>query len=164
MVSVNIPEFPDFTGMEEFGVSGTRFGSTPEQHLGLKFMIEHLHANGLHIMHHGKCKGIDSEAHMMAYKLRSSGMKTIIHPPIKSSWRNDELPVDHSWVRELPRREYWERDRDIAVAGAVLLVAPLADLSLPSGTAKTAGYARRYRRLVYWVDRLGNIHDVSEKE
>lgn len=153
----------DFSQMEEFGISGTRFGTSEEQHLALKLMIETLHNSGLHIMHHGKCKGVDSEAHMMAHRLKASGMKVVIHPPIKAGWRNDDLPVDHSWVKELPPREYWERDRDIAMISSVLLIAPLSDdPTVRSGTLKTAGYARRYGRLVFWADRQGNIHDVTE--
>jgi hypothetical protein len=126
-------------------------------------MIETLHDSGLHVMHHGKCKGIDSEAHLIARRLVPSGMRVVMHPPIKEAWRNDELPWNPSWARELSPRSYNDRDRDIAWAGEVLIGCPLTSPELPSGTAKTMGYARRYRRLVYWIDRLGNIHDVSEK-
>ena len=158
-----VPEFPDFSQMEEFGISGTRFGSTPEQHFGLKFMIETLHESGLHIMHHGKCRGIDSEAHMMAHRLRGSGMKVIIHPADNSSWRNDELPVHSWWAKELPPAGYHQRDRIIAKDSSVLLIAPKSDdPTVKSGTQTTAGYARLYHRLVYWIDRSGNITDVTE--
>src|SRR6266849_8413611 len=141
---MNVPEFPDFSQMEEFGISGTRQGSTPEQHLGLKFMIEMLHDSGLHLMHHGKCRGIDAESHNLARRLRPSGMKVIIHPPIKSTWRDDTLSMEQDWVKELPPAEYWERNCDIAAASAVLVICPLSAKDAPgprSGTWKTAGYA-----------------------
>lgn len=166
MSSGHIPEFPDFSQMDEFGVTGSRHGSEGQQYLALKFMIEYLHESGLYIMHHGKAKGVDAEAHWIAKRLRAAGMKVVIHPPDNARWRDDTLPVESSWIRELPPAGYHERDRQIAMASAVLVAVPefpeLDERSKRSGTWLTVRYARRYARQVYWCDKDGSIHDATE--
>lgn len=161
-------DFADFcTSFDatDIGVTGSRRGPvTQEQGEALVFMIENLHEHGAMALHHGKALGVDKFCHMRAYRLSMSGMTARVYPPLKGTYRAENLPM---WpgCHEFAPKAYGARDWDIVQASAVLLAAPgfpeFDPRSGRSGTWLTVRYALRLRMPVYTADTLGNIEHYN---
>jgi hypothetical protein len=143
------------------GVTGTRWGGTPDAVLALKFLIDQLQALGATWLHQGCCKGWDEQSVIQA---RKAGLRIAAHPPVDNS-QFSQIAFNASCLR-WPPKSYRDRNEDIAFETAVLIAGPqfpeLDERSERSGTWQTVRLARKYGTPVYSCDSEGNITDVSE--
>lgn len=124
------------------GITGSRNGSSARQVGPLLRVLTEFHkfAEGDAVLHHGKCRGIDEEAHIMAREL---GYLIVQHPPLNRAMESldcDVLPGEVVW----PRRAYLARDEDIVNAVETLVALPPGDEedNPRSGTWATVRMAR----------------------
>ena len=136
--------------MIEIGATATRDGLTNIQKSSISnWMLE---AYSISILHHGMCVGGDEQINNLALM---RGWETAGHPPINKKLLSD-CYVDHLF----PPKDYLERNWDIVVASAVLLVAPKQRLrprsNRGSGTWSTFSYAEilKKKAIVFWPDRV----------
>ena len=122
--------------MQHLGITGTRYGTNSKQHDRLILAMYKFYEPGI-TLHHGDCKGVDSEAHEIAKRL---GYKIEIHPPTNPSWR----AFNRGDILHIPRG-YKERDRIIVEMSEHLLVVPLKEeIEQPNtGTWKTYRMAKK---------------------
>ena len=86
-------------------------------------------------LHHGDCKGWDTQAHCIAESLK---VKTIIHPPV-----DDRFRVFCKGDVILPEKPYLDRNKDIVNAVDFLIAAPDGPEKTRSGTWSTVRYAKK---------------------
>lgn len=116
------------------GVSGHREALTDEEWRGLYSFLEE-HRDGDHVLHHGDCVGVDARAHEIA---REFGYDIIVHPPFSDTYRAFCFGPR---VEVRPRREYLDRNRDIANEVEVLIAIPSSKTEeVRSGTWATCRY------------------------
>lgn len=127
------------------GFTGTRFGTTVEQHKAMRQEIGRaLRGTFQAKFHHGACVGSDEQAHAVAWSL---GLGIVVHPPTDTKLR---AWVEHGefWDADtdivLPERPYLPRNRDIVDASKLLIATPPGpeDEQIRSGTWMTIRYAR----------------------
>jgi len=126
------------------GFTGTQKGMTIEQRVAVCELLEEVLAKH-QVLHEGDCVGADVQCCMIA---KSLGFRIICHPPLDSSKRAF-FPADETWAR----REYMERNQDIAKEARHFLIAtPSTDKEeLRSGTWSTIRRARRFQRKIIIV-------------
>jgi hypothetical protein len=129
----------------EIGFTGTRHGMTMKQ----RFLVEDiLHQRFPTAVHLGDCHGADAQAYYICVML---GLRTIGHPPIEAKARALLL-----YNKELPAKEYKERNKDIVDACELLLAAPhgFTEQFRGSGTWHTIRYARKMKKpyIIIWPD------------
>jgi hypothetical protein len=119
------------------GVSGHRNPLTRDEFYALEAYLEE-HRDGDHVLHHGDCVGVDARAHEIA---REFGYSIVVHPPYSDTYR---ALCFGSRVEVRPRREYLDRNRDIANECDVLIAIPSSKTEeVRSGTWATIRYARQ---------------------
>lgn len=128
--------------MTDIGFTGTRYGTTGEQHKAMRQEIGRaLRGNFQAKFHHGDCVGSDAEAHAVAWSL---GFGIVVHPPADPKLRawvhkGDFWDTDTDVV--LPEKPYLSRNRDIVDAVSKLVATPDAPERVGSGTWATIRYA-----------------------
>lgn len=119
--------------MTKVGFTGTRHGMTQAQMLVVYDKLFSVYAVEFH---HGKCRGADEEACLIADQL---DIKTIAHPPL-----NDYMRSSVESDIELPPKGYLPRNRDIVDESDLVIAAPLEHEYVPkSGTWYTLTYAKK---------------------
>jgi len=138
----------------KIGFTGTRTGTTPEQHARLCRVVQELAPTE---WHHGCCIGADSESVDVVWEYAKSA-KIVAHPPEKKGKMSYEaLHISHEKRKPRP---YLERNRDIVNEVEVLVACPDGeDEELWSGTWATIRAARKkgIRIVIIWPD--GNVTD-----
>ena len=126
------------------GFTGTQKGMTVEQRVAVCELLEGVPASAK-ILHEGDCIGADVECCRIAKAL---GFRIVCHPPLDSSKRAF-FPADETWAR----REYMERNQDIAKEARRFLIATpcTVEENLRSGTWSTVRRARRFQRKIIIV-------------
>lgn len=136
--------------MIEIGATATRNGLTDIQKGSISnWMLE---THSVNTLHHGMCIGGDEQINNLALM---RGWLTAGHPPTDTKLLSD-CYVDIKF----PPKDYLDRDWDIVVASAVLLVAPWQtyrpNSNRGSGTWTTFSYAEKLRKkaIIFWPDRI----------
>ena len=126
------------------GFTGTQKGMTVEQRIAVCELLEDVPVSD-RVLHEGDCIGADVECCRIAKAL---GFRIVCHPPLDSSKRAF-FPADETWAR----REYMERNQDIAKESRRFLIAAPSEIpeSLRSGTWSTVRRARRFQRKIIIV-------------
>lgn len=123
------------------GVTGSRFGATPEQFIKARLILAAEWKVGATV-HHGRCFGSDEQMHHAA---RSLGYTIEQHPPANRAMEDTTCEVEPGEIIHA-RKPYLDRNRDIVDACSQLIVIPQYpendDRSKRSGTWYTARYAR----------------------
>lgn len=130
------------------GFTGSKQGVTSAQ---LHSLRGWLLANTVDEFHHGCCVGADTYANAIAYEY---GLAVVFHPPIDMSQASDLREFPGTWRKPLP---YMARNRAIVDECELLIAMPgMSDEErLRSGTWATVRYARRMRRPVVRLLRMG---------
>ena len=127
--------------MTSIGFTGSRVGTTLDQHAALRNVLAAHHVPEA-VLRHGACVGCDRDAHVLAWQL---GYRFVIHPPVSHKLR---AWMEHTewWNRELdvilPEKEYIERNHDIVDESTHLIATPDGPERVRSGTWSTVRYAR----------------------
>jgi hypothetical protein len=126
------------------GFSGTQEGMTIEQRVAVCELLDDVPAKD-RTLHEGDCIGADIECCRIAKAL---GFRIVCHPPLDSTKRAF-FPADETWAR----REYMERNQDIAKMATRLFLATPKDMqeTLRSGTWSAVRRARRFQRKIIIV-------------
>lgn len=139
--------------MSVIGITGTRAGTTPQQHARMASYIRH---PATQEVHHGDCVGVDLEAHRVAAPL--AGRRIIVHPPTDGKERAYAAQVHALHGAEIvvkQPKDYLARNRDIVDACDTLLAVPHGPEQLRgSGTWAAIRYARKIKRqlVIIWPD------------
>lgn len=136
--------------------SGTRKGMTTAQHKALQGHLDVLRSTvGLVAIHHGGCKGADTELHAIARDLQ---LMVEVHP--------GDAKQAHGWhgARVWTVEPYLVRNRTMVDASDMLLAVPETFIEFSrSGTWSTVRYARKASKpvLVIYPDGSGKWENVD---
>lgn len=133
------------------GFTGTQNGMSDQQKIALKQFLEEY----CNEFHHGDCIGADEEAHQIALMIGIP--RIVIHPPIhvsKRAYCYHKYSHEHSFVVQLPPKDYLDRNHDIVNDTMGLIAAPKSDQEeLRSGTWATVRYSRKQMRFLHILKR-----------
>lgn len=130
------------------GFTGTRTGTTDEQHRALCLWVQ---MHEVTEFHHGCCLGADTEAFDIVVEYAPDARR-IAHPPTNRSLVSEKtLRFSHETRAPLP---YLERNRAIVDETEILLACPAGPEEQRSGTWSTIRYGRKLKRriLIFWPD------------
>jgi hypothetical protein len=124
-----------------WGETGTRDGATRLQLASVGWLWSRYHITGLR---DGDCVGVDAQLYHMA---RAMNLDVVIHPPTNDKFRAFCGAYD-TQTTILPEKGYYERDRDLVNASAVMVACPKQLLELgkmQGGTWYTINYTRKLK-------------------
>jgi hypothetical protein len=125
------------------GFSGTRQGMTLAQRESLAEYLRGSISVMPTILHHGLCRGSDTQAHWIAFNM---GIRSVGHPPTNRShigFTQDQMDDPNLWHSMHLAKSYLRRNRNIVHETTVLIAAPKALLDLGGGTWYTINYSKR---------------------
>lgn len=144
------------------GISGTRDGMTKLQRMVFALAVYEAKVITPPEWHHGKCVGVDGEAHAIIRQYQPNA-KIVLHPPIKPELEAD---VEGNEIRE--RKPYLTRNRDIVNETDAMFIIPKEfERQSSGGTWYTYDYALQAGKpvMVIWPDgtisKNGEPHDHS---
>jgi predicted Rossmann fold nucleotide-binding protein DprA/Smf involved in DNA uptake len=122
------------------GVTGSRFGATPEQLTKARLILAANYETGI-TLHHGRCRGVDGQIH---HEARALGYRIEQHPPQNRAVEDIDCEAEPGEIIH-ERKPYLVRDQDIVNAVSRLIVIPAEPeaKAVRSGTWATARMARR---------------------
>jgi hypothetical protein len=129
------------------GITGTRDGMTPEQHIAFAELIAH---GCIEEFHHGDCVGVDETAADLFSKVWGTNF-VHSHPPTNERFR--AFAKSGTIYEALP---YLRRNRKIVEAADILIVVPKTN-TWPEGYGGTWHCYRQARelgkkRIIIWPD------------
>src|SRR5688572_11952143 len=119
-------------------ITGTRNGTTPAQRLAFLKLLSELAPTALA---HGSCQGADVEAAQLARAELGSAVRIVAHPGPDGDPCRTASGVDDE---TMPGKTHFARNRDIVLAGDVLVAfPPTRPMPERGGTAYTVGFAAK---------------------
>lgn len=122
------------------GFTGTQHGMTQRQLATIRYLFAELQLTALH---HGGCKGADTQAHHVALAM---GVAPDVHPGPAFDISKD-CPGARVIYQTKPNLT---RNKDIVDASEGLIAAPRSAEVLRSGTWMTVRYARKQQKRI-WI-------------